>query len=189
MCNHFTASVVGIAGGSFDKSSTYSDRSPFCVVSMRGSDICAINLRLIKVDGLDVTSTAIDILRRHTFDFAITQGVSFSGFNVIDLHHLQREFNKPIIAYMSQVPNPNSILQALMKHFPDWRERWALFENLGPVHSTYLQTQKKRIYFEVVGASPETAQLVLRETTQLSGVPEPLRISRLIARGVSLIGS
>jgi endonuclease V-like protein UPF0215 family len=77
-------------------------------------------------------------------------------------------------------------LNALRKHFPDWRQRWSRYEKLGELFELVIDDYPP-IYYEVVGESREFAEKVLREQAILGRTPEAVRIADLIAKGVSSV--
>ncbi len=140
----------------------------------------------ITVDGLDAGVNIVNILRDWEIDVIILGGATFAGFNVVDAEYVFREIGKPIIVYMSKYPDMGATLNALRKHFPDWRERWRRYEALGRIHEFKIGKHPS-IYFEIVGESVEFAENILREQTILGRMPEALRLAGLIAKGTSSV--
>ncbi|MEM3695784.1 MAG: DUF99 family protein, partial [Candidatus Bathyarchaeia archaeon] len=75
--------------------------------------------------------------------------------------------------------------RALMRHFRDWRKRWEVFAKIGPIHEVKVLDEERPLYFEVVGAEMEWASRLITSFAVCGRVPEPLRVVRLIARGLS----
>ncbi len=140
----------------------------------------------ITVDGLDAGVNIVNILRNWEMDVIILGGATFAGFNVVDTEYVYREIGKPIIVYMSKYPDMDATLNALRKHFPDWRERWKRYEALGKIHEFKIR-EYSSIYFEVVGESVGFAENVLREQAIHGKIPEALRLADLIAKGTSSV--
>ena len=140
----------------------------------------------ITVDGLDADVNIVNILKDWEIDVIILGGATFAGFNVVDAEYVYRETGKPIIVYMSKYSDMDATLNALRKHFPDWRERWRRYEALGMIHELKIG-EHPSIYFEVVGGSVGFAERVLREQAIHSRMPEALRLAGLIAKGTSSV--
>jgi len=140
---------------------------------------------MITVDGLDVTSKLLSTLRNTSFAVVILSGITFAGFNIADTQQLFEEFSRPIIVFMKDKPDNDTMKEALEKHFKDWKERWRLVESLGPIYSTSTRLEEPPIYFEVVGLDPVSAEKILKRSALLCRIPEPVRVARLIAREVS----
>jgi len=175
--------VVGIEDGSFVKGVT--KKALLAAVLFRGLKIEDVAFRRITVDGLDATERAATILARWDFDAAMLAGLSFAGFNVIDPTVLLKEFSKPIIIVSRTKPDNKAVKRALIRHFKDWRKRWEVFEKVGPIQKVAVFAEKAPLYFEVVGAEVEWASGLITSFAVCGRVPEPLRVARLIARGLS----
>jgi len=153
---------------------------------MSGPKIEEVRASLITVDGHDATSKLSVILQNIMVDAIILGGITFAGFNIINARQLFKEFSWPVIIFMRDRPNNVAMREALQKHFDDWKERWSLIEPLGPIHSTSTCLGKPPVYFEVVGAEPSWAEAILQNSAALCRILEPVRVARLIARGVSI---
>lgn len=181
-------SLIGVEDGSFKAfQRRRSQKCPLCVVKMTGPKIEEIRASLITVDGLDASDELSKLLQNTAFDAIILGGITFAGFNIVDVQRIYHKFSRPIIIFTRDRPNNVAMKDALKKHFDDWRERWRLIESLGPVNTTYTRVEEPPVYFEVVGAEPLWAEEVLRRSAILCRIPEPVRVARLVARGLSLI--
>jgi hypothetical protein len=179
--------LVGVEDGSFKAfQRREAQRCPLAVVKMAGSRIEEIQICLIDVDGRDVTSQLSRILRNMALEAIILGGITFAGFNIVNAQQLFDEASRPVIIFMRDRPNNVAVKDALQKHFDDWRERWGLIEALGDTYSAYTYSGEPPIYFEVVGAEPLWAEKTLRQSATLCRIPEPVRVARLVARGMSL---
>jgi endonuclease V-like protein UPF0215 family len=150
------------------------------------------NLRLlnviwgqIEVDGRDANKVLQYLLRRMRFDAVMLSGISFGGFNVVNLARLSKSLQKPVIAVTGERPRNQAVRKALRKHFPDWRERWSIVRSAGKMHSLTPVRNEPRLYFEVQGAPPIFAKKAIASTAVISRLPEPVRVARILARGLS----
>ena len=179
-------SLVGVDDGSFRASQRQGgQKCPLCIVRMTGPRIEDIRLSMITVDGLDVTSKLLSMLKDTGFSVIILSGITFAGFNIANAQQLFEELSRPIIVFMKDKPDNDAMKEALEKHFKDWKERWRLVESLGPIYSTSTRLGEPPIYFEVVGLNSVSTEKILRRSALLCRVPEPVRVARLIARKIS----
>lgn len=175
--------VVGFEDGSFIKGVT--KKTLLVAVLFRELSIEDVAFKRITVDGLDATDRAISILNCWDFEAVMLAGVSFAGFNLIDPVILYERFYKPIIVVSRTKPNNKAVKDALLRHFNDWERRWEVFTKLGPIHKVETVPRAYPLYLEVIGAQIELAVLLIKRLTVCGRVPEPLRVARLIARGLS----
>lgn len=175
--------VVGVEDGSFQKGIT--PKALLAVVLLKGLKIESVKIARITVDGLDATEKLSEILGEWKFEAVLLAGVSFAGFNVIDPAAIHEEFGKPVIIISRTKPNNKSVKRALERHFEDWRSRWNVFENLGLVHKVVVAASGPPVYVETVGVHVEWAGKLIQALSVCSRIPEPIRVARLIARGLS----
>jgi len=100
-------------------------------VLFEGPRILDLKLGEIEVDGLDVQRTLISLLGSLSYDVVMLSGVSFGGFNVVNLKLLAGKVGRPVIAVIRERPENKAVLAALRKHFGDWRERWRAVRDAG----------------------------------------------------------
>ena len=182
--------AVGVQDGSFESFQRGVDnpiqRTSLCCTCLLGPELLDLRIVPITVDGLDAGVNIVNILRDWEMDVIILGGATFAGFNVVDVEYVYREIGKPIIVYMSKYPDMDATLNALRKHFPDWRERWRRYEALGKIHKLKIG-EHPLSYFELVGGSARYAEKVLREQAIRGRMPEALRLADLIAKGTSSV--
>jgi endonuclease V-like protein UPF0215 family len=182
--------AVGVQDGSFEAFRRGSARAiqytSFCLTKVSGSFVHDIRLGCITVDGLDATDILLDKLDGWCYDVIILGGVTFAGFNVVDVEYLYKSTGVPVIVFLNREPDKDATLRALRKHFLDWETRWSRFEALGGFHELWLNDGPS-VFFEVIGASRDFAEKVLREQAVNGRVPEAVRVANLVAKGVSLI--
>lgn len=177
--------VVGVEDGSFTKPIKNTSKALFIAVLLEGAHIIDLRLEKITVDGLDATEKLACMLRTLSFDVLMLAGVSFAGFNLVDPTVIFDEFRKPVIIVSRVKPNNLAVKEALFRHFSDWKVRWSIFEKLGDIYEIVSVPGEPPLYVEVVGTSYEWAGKLLRSLAFCCRVPEPLRVARLIAQGLS----
>ena len=176
--------IVGVEDGGF-VAFRPNQITLLCAVEMFGGIVKAVKLGQVTVDGMDATETIINMLVNIRCDALILGGVSFAGFNVVDVARIQKNLGVPVIAYSGEKPDSTSVLFALKAHFKDWEDRWTPIERLGEVYSTVTKLGLPPVFYEVVGESSEWAEKVLKESATLTRIPEPVRVAGLIARGLT----
>ncbi|MGB9672322.1 MAG: DUF99 family protein [Candidatus Norongarragalinales archaeon] len=175
--------VVGIEDGRFVKGVT--KKALLAAVLFKGLKIEDVAFKRITVDGLDATEKAATILNQWDFEAVMLAGVSFAGFNLIDPMVLYEGFSKPVIVVARTKPDNKAVKLALIRHFRDWRRRWEVFAKLGPIYKVEVFAEEPPLYVEVVGAETKWASRLIGSFAVCGRVPEPLRVVRLIARGLS----
>ncbi len=175
--------VVGIEDGSFVKGAT--KKALLAAVLFTELKIEDVAFAWITVDGSDATDKAAEMLKQWNFETVMLGGVSFAGFNIIDPLVLYQKFQKPVIVVSRTEPDNKAVKRALIRHFRDWRKRWEVFARLGPIHKVKVLAEEPPLFCEAVGADMEWASRLITSFTVCGRVPEPLRVVRLIARGLS----
>jgi endonuclease V-like protein UPF0215 family len=177
--------VVGVDDGAFSPSKKIGERALLMAALFKGSRIHAVRVGTIEVDGNDAAIVLQLLLRRLRYDIVLLSGISFAGFNLIDISKLTRKLHKPIIAISREKPNNKAVKLALREHFKDWKTRWNIVCAAGKLYSCKPLASEPQLYFEVKGATPEYARRVIIGTAFISRVPEPLRVARILAHGLS----
>jgi uncharacterized protein len=132
-------------------------------------------------DGTDATGKVIDMLEKSKFNdqvhAVLFDGIAFGGFNILDISQISEQLNRPCIAVMRDIPDFESIEQAVDKvHKSEVRN--ALIKKAGTVYS--LNT----FHFQVKGCTPDEGARLLQTVTENGNVPEALRIAHLIGSAV-----
>jgi len=178
--------VVGVEdGGFFKESPKYTGQTLLVCVLLRGAWIESVRTSTITVDGLDASDKLISILHQWSFDAIMLAGASFAGFNLVNPRIVFEEFGKPVVVISRTEPDNVAVKSALFQHFKDWRVRWSVFEKLGPVHQVVSMAEEPPLYVEVVGTTIDFATKLIRNSATCCRVPEPIRVARLIARGLT----
>ena len=182
--------AVGVEDGSFESfqrgAAQAMQHTFLCLSKLKGSRIQDIKLTRVTVDGLDATDELLKNLFGWEYDVIILGGATFAGFNVIDVQHVCNFTERPVIVFSPKMPDIDATLNALRKHFTDWKIRWSRYEKLGELHELFIDNYQP-IYYEVVGESTSFAEKILKEQTIISRTPEAIRVADLVAKGVSSI--
>ncbi|MEM2098532.1 MAG: DUF99 family protein [Candidatus Bathyarchaeia archaeon] len=143
----------------------------------------------VMVDGFDATAKIASMVTssQHYKQLRVIllNGVTFGGFNVVDIKELNAATGLPIIAVTREKPDLTEIREALM-HLPRSEERWRAILNAGELFEVVTRRGQNCIYGHAAGVSMDDARRVLRLTSTRSNIPEALRVAHLIASGISL---
>jgi len=142
----------------------------------------------LTVDGLDVTDTILNIVKRSRVEVIFLSGASFAGFNIIDSRKLHRTLGIPAIVVSRDKPDNAAVRCALRKHFADWKTRWRLVRELGRIHTYAPMLSEEPLYFETVGLPAGAAKKIIRGYCGTSRIPEPIRVAGLLGRGFAPSG-
>ncbi|MEM3622261.1 MAG: DUF99 family protein [Candidatus Bathyarchaeia archaeon] len=144
----------------------------------------------VKIDGLDATkkTTSMIINSPHYKQLRVVMlnGITFAGFNVIDIKELNAKTKLPVIAVTREKPNFAEIREAL-KNLPKNKERWKAIKNAGRVFEVSTRNESEKVYMQISGILEEDAKKILQLTSTRSNIPEALRVAHLIASGISTI--
>lgn len=180
-----TSRIIGIDDGPFPPKTNDTPRyAPLVAVWLKGPHLQRVKNSQVTVDGLDATRTALRLLRGSARIPILFSGVTFGGFNLIDPWKIHHYCRSPTIVVIGSRPNNNSVKRALVRHFPDWKERWDLLRSLGPLHALRTMPGENPIFFENFGCSTRESESLLRSWTLVSRIPEPIRVAGLVARGL-----
>ena len=185
--NNSTLNCIGIEDGPFLPKRLGGAKAPLVVVKLEGSHMTAVRTGWIQVDGLDGTDQALELLSSLApIKWPILLGgATFGGFNIIDPRTLQKRFRTPaIVVVVGSRPSNRAVKRALVRHFPDWKKRWSVINSLGPLHSVRTVAHENPIFFESFGCTSSIAREILKDWALVSRMPEPLRVARLVSRGL-----
>lgn len=145
----------------------------------------------INVDGMDSTDKMVEAIKtskhKGQIRVIILHGITFGGFNIVDIQKLSRKTGLPVIVVIGHKPDLTSIKRALKK-FEDSKERLNLLSKAGPIMNTQIENRsiKSTVYYQVSGTNPKIAAKVIKATSTRSNIPEPLRAAHIICSGLRL---
>ena len=140
--------------------------------------------KIIEIDGLDSTEKIIKSIESRYKDqlkCIFSHGLTFGGFNVIDSKKIYENLGIPLIAITKKEPNMENVKNALMKHFSDWNLRYYI---LNIPEKENLKINNGKIFLQYYGISLENAEKLIKMFTKNGTIPEPIRISHLIATSI-----
>src|SRR3990170_1584750 len=167
--NNRSAKSIGIDDGPFPpKFPNTPSHAPLVAVCLQGPRLYQVQTGWITVDGLDATDRAQVLIEKLPKAPILLSGVTFGGFNLIDPWRVQRRFRTPTIVVVGSRPNNNAVKRALVKHFPDWQERWKVIRSLGPLRSVHTMPDEPPVFYEAIGCSALEARRILANNVWVS---------------------
>jgi endonuclease V-like protein UPF0215 family len=178
--------VLGVDDGPFTPHKGY---APIVGVVFRGGYwLDGVLSTKVKVDGFNATNKIATMIiespHYHQVRIMMLEGVTFGGFNVVDIEELNALTELPVIVVTRDKPNFKEIHAAVRK-LPNSMERWAAVRKAGQVFEVYTRSIDEKVYMEISGIRESDARRILQLTSTRSSIPEPLRVAHLIASGTS----
>ncbi|KKG18088.1 hypothetical protein EO98_14210 [Methanosarcina sp. 2.H.T.1A.6] len=171
-----------------DDSALLNERVMIVGTVFRGGDwIDGVLRSEITRDGLDATEVISTMIKnsRHYGQLRIIMldGITYGGFNVVDIEELYRETGLPVIVIMRSYPDFEKIRSAL-RHFSDGDVRWDIIKKAGKIEKLITKKNGTPTYIQKTGIGIKSAEKIVRLTSIRSNIPEPLRVAHLIATGI-----
>lgn len=146
---------------------------------MRGNSLIEGFLKTeINVDGNDVTDKIIDLIKSSQFSNQIrvifSDGITFAGFNVLDVFKVNEVLGIPIIVIIRREPNIERIKDVLKKL--NKQKELELINRLPKAVSF------NGIYYQNIGLTNKDSESLIKRFTLSAKTPEPIRISHLIGQ-------
>jgi len=137
----------------------------------------------VRRDGVNATGTIVRMLSgcryREHLQAVLLQGITFAGFNVVDLPAMYEALQLPVIAVSRHQPDMAAVKRALLQHVPGGQRKWRLIEKAGPVEAA------AGVYAQRVGISLHDTEALIKRFALSGNLPEPLRTAHLIAGGIA----
>jgi hypothetical protein len=143
----------------------------------------------IEKDGMDATERLASMITESRnygqIRVAMLNGVTFGGFNVVDIADLERLTGVPVIAVMRRLPDMESIGRAL-RNLDHHKLRYEAILKAGEINEARTKWRGGPVYFQCKGIEKDNAIRLIADTAVHSRLPEPLRVAHIIATGVVL---
>lgn len=167
-----------------DAPSKRTDEQTFLTgVVYRGTEFIEdIKAENILVDGEESTQKVISLYRKCNnpgqIRAVLIDGISFAGFNIVDIEKVSEEIKKPVITVTANEPDKEEFRQA-MKYSDNYDEK---FERFAPHKEVELEDGK--CFMQFSGCSREEAEKIVKNSVIHGLVPEPIRVAHMIGRGI-----
>ena len=136
----------------------------------------------VAVDGSNASKKVTEMILgsryRDQIKLILIDGIALAGFNILDLDFIHSSLEIPVLTVTRDRPDFGKMRAALMKYFPDWRDRADL---LTRHDLREIPTEHKPLYASGIGLEWREFEELVRITTVRGAVPEPLRVAHLIA--------
>jgi len=157
------------------------------VVFGGGSSIDGVMHTHISIDGFDSTQQIASMIigspHHKQLRLVMLYGITFGGFNVVNIRELCEATELPVIALTCDQPDMEAVKNAICR-LPRSEDRWNIILEAGKIRE--IISKGKKLYMETAGISEVDAREIIESTATRSCVPEPLRVAHLIASGISL---
>ncbi|MFX0080858.1 MAG: DUF99 family protein [Candidatus Hodarchaeota archaeon] len=178
--------IIGIDDSTFDFKSGVKTTQLIGVVC-QGIRMVNVIRTEIDIDGNNATEKLIELVRQNEkhIQYIMTHTITFGGFNIINLERIYNELKKPIIAFNDQSVNLDSVINALIKKFPEhYKEKIKCIVNAGNLYKTRIQTAGgfSNIYFHLKGIELSELEFLIQKSSIDSKLPECLRLAHLIGK-------
>lgn len=140
----------------------------------------------IQVDGMDATEKIAAMIKESPhykqLRVIMLDGITFAGFNVVDIKELSQKVKLPVITVVREKPDLDAIKKAL-ENLPEPEKRWAAMKSAGELIEVHTRGAEGAVYMQTAGISKADAETITRNTSLRSNVPEALRVAHIIASG------
>lgn len=149
-----------------------------------GSSMDGVLSTKVAVDGEDATAQIIAAVNRSKFKPQIQaiflDGIAVGGFNVINIHTLNRYTGLPVIVIIRKMPDFKALEKTLKKL--GMEKKYRLMEKAGTPQE--VETRKGKLFVQTAGISTEKAKELLEICCAQSTIPEAIRAAHLIGAGI-----
>jgi len=158
------------------------------VVYRGGQWLDGIMRTQVEIDGLDATEKIATMIKNspHYAQIRVIMldGMTFAGFNIVDIKELFQQTELPVITVTREKPNFEDIKKAL-KNLPHYKKRWRIMKNAGETFQVQTREGEEPVYVQAVGISESDTEKILKKTSTRSNIPEALRVAHIIASGLA----
>jgi len=147
-------------------------------------------IKRIRVDGMDATDVVMEMIMNTKFSsqirVAFLDGITFGGFNLVDIEGVYRETGVPVVSIVERMPNIESMKRS-MARLPGFERRLeVLLKSDAPVRMR-LRGTNKSLYVQSAGIEHDELVRVLELCKKAGTIPEALREARMIASALPKI--
>jgi len=140
----------------------------------------------VKVDGLDATDKIVDMIKSsphyEQLRVVMLNGITFAGFNIVNIKKLFESTGLPVIAITREKPNLEDVKNALT-NLPNQEERWKSIQDAGEI--IRIRVRDSDLYMQTAGISEQDAEDVVRVSCTRGNLPESLRVAHIVASGLA----
>ena len=134
------------------------------------------------VGGDDATDAILEMyekLDRQDISFLLISGIVISSYNIIDMKRISEKIGLPVIGITYE--ESSGIEDAIKHHFPEsYKSKLTEYSKLEPRKKITLHTSYN-LYVRNEGCTVLEAKQLLDKITLQGSIPEPLKITQLLA--------
>jgi len=138
----------------------------------------------VEKDGYDSTKKIIKAVNKtkhkDQLQVIIIDGITLAGFNIINIKKIYEKTKIPVIVIMRNKPEMKKFLRAL-ENADNGEKRKIIGKTGEPI---MININNKKLYIQKEGISNVKVREILLLTCIHSHLPEPIRVSHLIASGI-----
>ena len=142
----------------------------------------------VEVDGLDATEKIASMIiaspHYQQLRVIMLNGITFAGFNIVDIKELYNKTKLPVIAVTRDKPDMEEIKKAL-ENLPEKERRWQAILNAGELLTVQTREGEEPVYMQIAGITRSDAEKIVKMTSTRSNIPEPLRVAHIVASGLT----
>lgn len=139
----------------------------------------------VAIDGFDATTQIASMINDSPhckqLRLVMLNGITFAGFNLVNIKKLNAVTKLPIIALTDAKPDLEAIHKAL-NNLSGAEKRWKVVLEAGQIHE--VRCKGKCLSMVLAGISLSDALEIVKLTSTRSCFPEPLRVAHIIASGI-----
>ncbi len=175
--------ILGIDDGPFKKGENYKTVL-VGVLTKFNSYIEGITIRKIDIDGTDVNDQILSMFNgrfNREINLIMTNGITFGGFNIMDISLIHDKTKIPVISVVRKKPNIASMENAIIKHFEDSEYRISIIKKSYPEEFLF---SGKKLYVNYAGLDYTEVKGIIEKTTIMGNIPEPIRLAHIVATAI-----
>ena len=142
----------------------------------------------VEVDGLDATEKIASMIvaspHYQQLRVIMLNGITFAGFNIVDIKELYNKTKLPVIAVTRDKPDMEEIKKAL-ENLPEKERRWRAILNAGELLTVQTREGEEPVYMQIAGITRSDDEKIVKITSTRSNIPEPLRVAHIVASGLT----
>ncbi len=140
-------------------------------------------------DGMDATDRIIEMVRKSKhypqIRAILLDGVTYGGFNPVDIVRLNEETTIPVIVMMRDLPDLDK-MEVALTHLPEGKKRMEIIKKAGSIIEVITKDASNPVFIQCSGMGQKMAARIVQISSTRSNIPEPLRVAHLIATGIVL---
>lgn len=133
----------------------------------------------VRKDGANATRAIAELVEGTRFgshaQILLLGGITFAGFNVVDIHALRERLDLPVLVLARKKPRYTIIRETLLAKVPGGARKWALIEKAGRMQAC------EGVWVQRAGLELDEAAQAIADLTVHGKLPEPVRVAHLVA--------